>query len=378
MNVAAAPSLTIGVEEEYLLVDSADLSLVPVVPPELMIELGDVLGEQVTPELMQCQLEVGTEVCSTMPQVRSQLAHLRSTAARIAASHGLRLCAASTHPFGRSELLQHTRKERYEALVHDLQGLARRLVISGMHVHVCIDDPDMRIDFMNQTSYVLPHLLALSTSSPFWEGHDTGLKSYRLAVWDELPRTGFPPYFESWADYRRHVSVLVDNGLIDDGTKVWWDLRPSATFPTLEMRITDTCTRLDDAVCIAALFRCWLHMLWRLRRENMRWRTYLVFLLDENRWRAQRYGFDESLLDFGRGRLVPFADLTEELLDLLLPDADELGCTDEILHARVILQRGTSAHRQLQVYADARSDGVDHDQALREVVARLVAETVEL
>jgi len=378
MDSAAAPSFTIGVEEEYLLVDRVGLSLVPVVPPDLMIELADVLGKQVTHELLQCQLEVGTEVCSTMAQVRSQLAYLRTTAAAIAASHGLGLCAASTHPWARSELLQHTPKERYEALVDDLQGLARRLVISGMHVHVGIDDPDMRIDFMNQTSYVLPHLLALSTSSPFWEGRDSGLKSYRLAVWDELPRTGFPPYFESWTEYRRHVSVLVDNGLIDDATKVWWDLRPSATFPTLEMRITDTCTRLDDAICISALFRCWLHMLWRLRRENMRWRTYLVFLLDENRWRAQRYGLDESLLDFGRGRLVPFADLTEELLDLLMPDAEQLGCIEEILHARVILRRGTSAHRQLQVYADARSAGADHDEALREVVAWLVAETVEL
>ena len=378
MDSAAAPSFTIGVEEEYLLVDRVGLSLVPVVPPDLMIELADVLGKQVTHELLQCQLEVGTEVCSTMAQVRSQLAYLRTTAAAVAASHGLGLCAASTHPWARSELLQHTPKERYEALVDDLQGLARRLVISGMHVHVGIDDPDMRIDFMNQTSYVLPHLLALSTSSPFWEGRDSGLKSYRLAVWDELPRTGFPPYFESWTEYRRHVSVLVDNGLIDDATKVWWDLRPSATFPTLEMRITDTCTRLDDAICISALFRCWLHMLWRLRRENMRWRTYLVFLLDENRWRAQRYGLDESLLDFGRGRLVPFADLTEELLDLLMPDAEQLGCIEEILHARVILRRGTSAHRQLQVYADARSAGADHDEALREVVAWLVAETVEL
>ena len=298
------PSFTIGVEEEYLLVERDTRELVSSLPPPVLAEYRELLGEQVSPEFLQCQIEVGTRVCTTMPELREELVRLRRGVAEVAERNGLAVVAASSHPFARRGFQQLTPRERYRILAEDMQEVARRLVISGMHVHVGIEDPEVRIDLLSQSSYVLPHLLALSTSSPFWEGADTGLKSYRIAVWDEMPRSGLPPGFESWSEYERHIGVLVDAGLIEDASKIWWDLRPSARFPTLEMRICDVCTRLEDALCLAALYRCWLRMMFRLRRGNQRWRTYRAFLLDENRWRAQRYGVDGSLIDFGRGELV--------------------------------------------------------------------------
>jgi carboxylate-amine ligase len=225
-------------------------------------------------------------------------------------------------------------------------------------------------------SYFLPHLLALSTSSPFWRGENTGLKSYRIAVFDEMPRTGTPERFASWAEYRRHVDILVAAGLIEDATKLWWDLRPSERFPTLEMRITDSCTTLEDSLSIAALFRCLLRMLWRLKRENQRWRIYARMLIDENRWRAQRYGTDGGLVDFGRGAIFPYAELLEEILALVDQDARHFGCLDEVLHSREILARGTSAHRQLVVFEEALSAGATRLEALAAVVDWLIAETV--
>jgi glutamate---cysteine ligase / carboxylate-amine ligase len=245
-----------------------------------------------------------------------------------------------------------------------------------MHVHIGIPDDELRIDLLNQASYFLPHLLALSTSSPFWQGENTGLKSYRLAVFDEMPRTGTPERFASWGEYRRHVDILVGAGLIEDATKLWWDLRPSDRFPTLEMRITDCCTTLEDTLSIAALFRCLLRMLWRLKRENQRWRLYARMLIDENRWRAQRYGFDQGLVDFGRGAIVPYAELLEEILALVDQDARHFGCLAEVSHAREILSRGTSADRQLAVFARALATGAARAEALAAVVDWLIAETV--
>jgi carboxylate-amine ligase len=331
---------------------------------------------QVSPEFMRSQIEVGTKVCRTISEARGQLGEMRATIARIAGAYNIAPIAASTHPFARWQAQQHTDKERYNVIVADLQMIARRMLISGMHVHVAIEDDDLRIDLMNQVSYFLPHLLALSTSSPFWQGRISGLKSYRLSIFDELPRTGLPEYFTSHGEYERTVAVLVNAGLIEDGTKIWWDLRPSARFPTLEMRITDICTLLDDAVAIAALYLCICRMLYRLRRENQRWRSYTHFLIMENRWRAQRYGVDESLVDFGRSKLVPFADLTEELLALVREDAEALGCRQEVEHVRTIVSRGTSADRQLAAYHQALSGGADEREALRAVVDALIRETV--
>lgn len=372
----AEPSFTIGVEEEYLLIDRVTRDLVSSVPPDVLAGCRELLGEQVSPEFLQCQIEVGTRACTTMPEVREELIRLRRGVSDVAERYGLAVIAASSHPFARPGSQERTPKERYRILAEDMQEVARRLVISGMHVHVGIEDPDLRVDLMSQSSYALPHLLALSTSSPFWEGADTGLKSYRIAVWDEMPRSGLPPSFESWSEYERHVGVLVNAGLIEDASKIWWDLRPSARFPTLEMRICDVCTRLEDALCVAALYRCWLRMLYRLRRGNQRWRTYRAFLLDENRWRAQRYGVDGTLIDFGRGELVPFADLVEEMLELFADDAAHFGCRKELSHARTIVSRGTSAHRQLAVYNEALTRGAGHEEALRAVIDSLIAETL--
>lgn len=246
-----------------------------------------------------------------------------------------------------------------------------------MHVHVGIDNDDFRIDLLNQASYFLPHLLALSTSSPFWRGEDTGLKSYRLSVFDELPRTGLPGHFETFTEYQRHVDILVNVGVITDASMLWWDLRPSAKFPTMEMRISDMCTRLKDATAIAALFQCILRMLYRLRRRNQRWRNYANMLINENRWRAQRYGIDEPMIDFGRGELVPYPELIAELLGMLSEDAEALGCVKELAHVQTILETGTSAHAQCAVFKTAKEAGADDEDALKSVVDWLIATTVE-
>jgi carboxylate-amine ligase len=284
--------------------------------------------------------------------------------------------AAATHPFARTDAQKTTPRRRYADLEHDLQGFGRRLAICGLHVHIGIPDDELRVDLMNQAAYFLPHLLALSTSSPFWQGEDTGLKCYRLAVFDELPRTGIPERFDSWGEYRRHVDILASVGLIDDASKLWWDLRPSERFPTLEMRITDSCTTLDDALSIAALFRCLLRMLWRLKRENQHWRLYPRMLVEENRWRAQRYGTDRGLVDFGRGAIVPYAALLDEILALVDADARHFACLDEVGNARRILVRGTSAHRQLAVFAAALAAGANRAEALVAVVDWLIDETL--
>jgi len=372
----AEPPFSIGIEEEYLLVDPATGDLMENPPPDLMAEAEVALGGQVSPEFMQCQIEVGTRVCANIAEARDDLKRLRATVAEIARRHGLAPIAASTHPFANWDSQQHTHKERYDILARDLQRVARRLLISGMHVHVGIDDDDLRIDLLGQVGYFLPHLLALSTSSPFWRGTDTGLKSYRIAVWDELPRTGLPEYVASYGEYERIVKAMIDASLIGDATKIWWDVRPSARYPTLEMRITDLCPRLEDTVCLAAIYTCVLRMLYRLRRNNQRWRRYPAMLINENRWRAQRYGFDEGLVDFGLGRVVPYADLLEELLAYIAEDAEALDCQAEVEHARTILARGTSAHRQLDIYNTAVAGGTEPTEALRAVVRDLVSETV--
>ena len=370
------PSFTIGIEEEYLLVDAQTRDLIHEAPPTMLAECEALLEGQVSPEFLQCQIEVGTRVCSTVGEARSDLARLRSTVASVARSHGLRLVAASTHPFAARGEQMRTDKERYQTIEHDLQEVARRLVICGMHVHVGIDDDELRIDLMNQVSYALPHLLALGTSSPFWRGHDTGLKSYRISVWDEMPRTGLPEPFESHGEFQRFLDVLVRTGIVEDGTKLWWDIRPSARFPTLEMRISDICTRLEDTVCIASLYVSWLRMLYRLRVRNQRWRRYPRMFIAENRWRAQRYGIDQGLVDFGLGAVVAYPDLLEEMIALCAEDAEALGCTAEVEHARRIVARGTSAHWQVRTWRDAIAGGASEREALEAVVDMLIEETM--
>lgn len=367
------PAFTFGIEEEYHLVSVATGALSPG-PDALLAACEAELGGQVSPEFLRSQIEVGTKPCRTAAEARAELRRLRSTVIRHAASHGLAPIAASTHPFSLAETLATTEKPRYRDLARDLAGAGRRQAICGMHVHVGIDDPELRIDVMNQIRYFLPHLLVLSTSSPFWEGEDTGLTSYRLTIAQSLPRSGLPGRFAGWDEYRRTVEVLVGAGVIEDASKIWWDLRPSARFPTLELRITDVCPRLEDGLSIACLYVCLARMLWRLRRANQSWRTYPVFLLEENRWRAQRYGVTGSLFDFGKGMLVPFPELLDELLALIAEDAAALACEAEVQHARVILNGGTSADRQRSIYKAALGRG-DAGTALRAVVDSLIAET---
>jgi carboxylate-amine ligase len=370
------PSFTLGIEEEYLLVDAQSRNLIHEAPPTMLPACEQALEGQVTPEFLQCQIEVGTRVCESIAEARNDLAHLRKTVARVAREHGLAMIAASTHPFASWEAQKRTPKERYQVIEQDLQDVVRRLMISGMHVHVAVEDDDLRIDLLNQVAYILPHLLALSTSSPFWQGHDTGLKSYRIAVWDEMPRTGLPGQFDSFAEFERHVGVLVSAGLIEDGTKLWWDVRPSVRFPTLEVRICDISTRLEDTICIAALYRCWLRMLYRLRQNNQRWRRYEPMLTNENRWRAQRYGIDRGLVDFGKGAVVDYAELLEEMLNLVRDDAEFFGCVAEVEHAREVLANGTSAHRQVKTYRQALSQGAGEEEALKAVVDMLIEDTM--
>ena len=367
------PSFTIGIEEEYLLVHQDTLDLAEA-PKELMDDCVNVLGEQVSPEFLRCQVEVGTKVCKSISEAREDLSRLRRCVAEIAGKHGLTPLAVSCHPTADWKDQEHTDKKRYNELEHDLAGVVRRMLISGCHVHVGIDDDDLRVDLMNQAAYFLPHLLALSCSSPFWQGEDTGLASYRLTVFDNLPRTGLPPQLESFSSYRRAVDAIVNTGAIEDATKIWWDLRPSDRFPTLESRICDMCPRLEHVLTIAALTQCLMRMLWRLRKKNQRWRLYDHFLIGENRWRAQRYGMRKGLVDFGRGEVVPFADLLEELIELLAEDAKALNCSAETDAARDILKGGNSAQRQRDVRQTSLENGADDAAAMRAVTQSLIEE----
>jgi carboxylate-amine ligase len=369
------PSFTIGIEEEYLLVDPETRNLADDPPAAILEDCRKRIGDQVTPEFLRSQIEVGTQVCTSISGAAEQIRSLRCCIREVAESHGLAMIAASTHPIADWDLQKHTEKERYNTLAQSMQTVVRRMLICGMHVHVGIENDDLRIDLMNQVSYFLPHLLAISTSAPFWHGIETGLKSYRMAVWNELPRTGLPPQFDSYGEYRRLVDTLVGTGVIEDASKLWWDIRPSGKFPTLEMRMTDICTRMEDSICIAAIYRCLLRMLWRLRRSNQRWRQYDRFMISENRWRASRYGIDEGLIDFGKAEIVPFAELLEELIELVREDAEFFDCVSEVEHAREILRRGTSAHKQIDVWQQARDSGKTDAEALHDVVDMLIEET---
>ena len=370
------PAFTIGIEEEYLVVDRQTRDLVKDPSPEMWDSLREVLGPQVAPEFLKAQIEVGTKVCAKLAEARDDLAGLRRDLSGVVNEYGAAIIAASTHPFANWMEQEPTEQPRYQRIAADYQVVARQMVICGMHVHVGIEDEHLRIDLMNQIRYMLPHLLALSTSSPFWAGSDTGLLAYRPIIFKNLPRTGAPEEFESWAEYQRTVNILVEAGIIEDATKLWWDIRPSARYPTLEMRISDVCTRLDDAMTVAAFYLCLLGYMFRLRRRNQRWRIYSPFLISENMWRAQRYGTDGSLIDFGRGELVQFSDLMEEAIEMLAQDALEFDVIEELRHMRTIINEGTSAHRQLAVHRAAVDAGASEREALEAVVDHLIEDTV--
>jgi len=369
------PQFSIGIEEEYLLVDKTTRSLAINPPKSLLKECKELLGNQVTNELLLSQIEIGTKVCNNIQEAREDLSRLRKNIVEVTARYGLAPIACSTHPFSRWSEQEQTPKDRYELLTREMQAVARRMLICGMHVHVGINDDELRIDLMSQLAYFLPHLLSLSCSSPFWNGEDTGLKSYRLTIFDNLPRTGIPTEFQSFSDYKRHIEILTNAGVMEDSTKIWWDIRPSAKYPTLETRIMDVCTRIDDAISLAALVVSTLRALYRLRMKNQRWREYSSMLIRENRWRAMRYSFDEGLIDFGKGSIVPFEELLDEFIEISIEDAKVLGCDKEVMNTKNILKRGTSAHRQLKTYESSIATGKNKDEALNDVVDMLINET---
>jgi carboxylate-amine ligase len=367
------PPFTIGIEEEYLLVDQTTFALAQA-PDSLIAACKKDLEGQVSPEFLQCQIEIGTGVCQTIGEARRDLAHLRRTVARHAADYGLAPIAASCHPFADWKEQHHTDKERYHQLRRDLGGVARRMLICGMHVHVGIPDQDTRIDLVNQLKYFLPHLHALSTSSPYWQGEDTGMNSYRLTVFDNLPRTGLPPAMADWAEFSSTVNTLIDLGLIEDSSKIWWDLRPSSKFPTIESRICDVAPRMEVTLTLAALTQCLTRMLWRKSQAGEGWPVVQNFMIGENRWRAQRYGTSEGLIDFGRKALIPFSQAVDEILALIAEDAVALECEPEVKAARDIVSNGTSADHQRKVFAGAKEAGATDKEALNAVAASLVAE----
>jgi carboxylate-amine ligase len=348
--------LTIGVEEEYQIIDaSGDLrshidTLLAAATPRL--------GEKVKREMMQSVVEVGTSICETVEEARAQLGEMRATLNALLEPEGLRIACAGTHPFSRWHEQRITEDERHKLLEEELQDVVRSLLIFGLHVHVCIPDAERRIDVLNEARYFLPHLLALSTSSPFWMGRNTGLKSYRSVVWSRFPRTGIPPDFTSFDEYDNYVELLVKTGSIDNGKKIWWDLRAHPNFPTLEFRCCDQPTRLEETTCLVALTQAVCAKLLKLRGRNLGFRKYHPALISENKWRAMRYGIDGKLIDFGKQAEVPMRDLALELLEFVDDVVDEMGSRKAVEYVHRILADGTSADRQVAVFArtgDARA-----------------------
>lgn len=362
-----APSLTIGIEEEYQIIDPATGELRSYIT-QILEEGHLTLREQVKAELHQSMVEVGTEVCRTPGEARAELVKLRRHVMELAERNGLAIAAAGTHPFSSWEKQEITPFERYLGVKQDMQDLAQQLLIFGTHVHIGIEDRDFLIDAMNVARYFAPHVLCLSSSSPFWMGRNTGLKSYRSIIFRHFPRSGIPPRFSSWAELDAMVETLVKTRCISDGSKLWWDVRPNWKFPTLEFRICDVCTRLDEAVCIAALFQAIIAKLWKLRRDNITFRVYPNELIEENKWRAVRYGLDGKLLDLGKQQEVPVRELVHELIDWFLRDViDDLGIRQEVQYAYKILEGGSSADRQIQVFKETNDT--------KAVVQNLIQET---
>ncbi|GMV08760.1 MAG TPA: carboxylate-amine ligase [Gemmatimonadaceae bacterium] len=363
------PSLTIGVEEEYQIIDPRTRELQSYITQ--ILESDHMVLEQVRPELHQSIVEVGTRICRTPQEVHAQLVQLRRGVMELAARRGLKIAAAGTHPFSHWAEQEITQLDRYIGTKEAMQQLAQQLLIFGTHVHIGIEDREFLIDACNVSRYFLPHLLCLSTSSPFWIGRKTGLKSYRSAVFRAFPRTGIPRFIPSWADYDNYLNTLVATSCIPNGSKIWWDVRPHHTFPTLEFRICDVCTRVDEAVCVAAILQALVFKLWKMRRDNITWRIYSSELIDENKWRAVRYGLEGKLIDFGKNVELPAPELIRELIAWFLDDVlDELGSRKEVEYAFTILAGGSSADRQVSTYERTGGD-------LKAVVDQLIRETEE-
>ncbi|MEP6921221.1 MAG: carboxylate-amine ligase [bacterium] len=360
---------TLGIEEEFQIVDPRTRELRSHVM-EILAEGTMLLGEQIKPEMIQSMVEVGTGICANIQEARADITNLRSVISSLANKNGLAIIAASTHPISRWQDQKIFDDERYELLVQELQTVARSLLIFGLHVHVGVPDKDRQIHIMNAARYFLPHVLALTTSSPFWMAHNTGLKSYRTEIFKQFPRTDIPDHFDSYSSFQRYIDLLVKTGCIDNAKKIWWDIRPHPFFPTLEFRVCDIPTRVDDTIAIAALFQAIVAKLNLLIEKNLGFRLYRRMLIQENKWRAVRYGLDGTMIDFGKQKEVPTRDLIHELLEFVDEVVDPLDSRKEIEHIHTIMQRGTSADEQLAVYNSSNND-------LNAVVDHLIERTME-
>ncbi len=347
---------TLGIEEEFQIVDPKSRELVSYVSK--LLEEGSktaILRERVRPEMHQSVVETGTGICKDIRQARDEIAELRTSLGDLAKSNGLRIVAAGTHPFSDWKKQEISPGDRYKNIVEDLQDVARANLIFGLHVHVGLKDKEVAMVLANQVRYFLPHILALSTSSPFWIGRNTGLKSVRSEIFKRFPRTGIPGVFESYSEFQRYVDLLVKTGCIDNAKKIWWDVRAHPFFDTVEIRVCDMTTTIDDTIGIAALIQAVMGKLYLLYRRNLAFRTYQRALIEENKWRAVRYGMDGKLIDFGKSAEVPVRDLVLEMIEFCSEAADILQSHDEIAHVRRIVENGSSADRQLAVFAKTQS-----------------------
>jgi carboxylate-amine ligase len=367
MKIKDVPRLTIGIEEEFQIVDAQGQLKSHI--ETLLADAGGRFGDQLKREMMQSVVEAGTKICADISEAREEILTLRGTIAALLRPAGLRIVSAGTHPFSHWLDQEVTEHERYKILEEELQDVIRELLIFGLHVHVGIPDPELRIEVMNEARYFLPHLLAISTSSPFWLTRITGLKSYRQIIWQRFPRTGIPPQFSSYDEFENFVELLVKTKCIDDGRKIWWDLRPHSIYPTIEFRICDAATRAEETLCIAALTQAICAKLLILRERNQGFRRYAPSLIQENKWRAVRGGMDAKLIDFGKQIEVPMRELAVELLEFVDDVVDALGSRREVEYLQTIVREGTSADRQLRAFA-----ATGH---LHQVVDNTAEETIE-
>ncbi len=363
------PSLTVGIEEEYQIIDPETRELTSYIT-QLLNEGPVIVERELKPEFLQSQVELGTEVCKSISDLHEELAKQRGTICQLAEKRGLAIVSAGTHPFSHWVDQDITPKDRYFGLLEEMQMVAKRLLIFGMHVHIGIEDRDFAIDCMNVMRYMVPHISVLASSSPFWSGRNSGLKSYRSVLFSDLPRTGLPDYFSDWSSFERFINTLVNTGCILDGSKIWWDVRPHWQFPTLEFRMCDACTTVDEAIAIAALLQAIVAWLWDLRQKNMTFRMYRRGLIEENRWRAIRWGLDGKMIDWGKEEEVLTRWLVRELLRLVDPYVEQLGSREYIETIYTILEHGASADRQLRVYQETGDN-------MKAVVDYLIEETMK-
>ena len=343
--------LNIGVEEEYQLINPKTRELTSYVT-ELLEEGALVSENDVKPELLQSQIEIGSKVCNNIQELEKDLSQLRMLIKKYANKNNLEIVAAGTHPFSHWKNQVVTDKTRYHGFMDSTQYVGKRMLIFGMHVHIGMKDPDLRIDIMNQMRYFIPHIMALSSSSPFWQGSDTGFKSFRSIIFEDLPRTGVPEVFSSHQEYLRYVKTLIKSNSIDDATKIWWDMRPHPNYPTVEFRMCDCCTSLKDAVSIAALIQALVAKLIILRKSNQKWRDYRGSLIHENKWRSSQEGVKAKLIDFGAEKEVEFDSLLSEMLEFIDDIIDDLGTREYIENIAKIAKEGSSADKQLGIFRE--------------------------